>query len=346
MNAPPITTTPPPFPPAKASDYNRLDLNFRLPLPRPKVRGVVIDFHTHLLAVRHAKTWFEAADHYGMDRFLTMAPLEEAVGLQRAYPGRIHFIAIPKWGEANYDDWMRRLESFYNMGSRILKFHMAPGTMANRKYNLETPEIVRIMKEAIARGMIIMTHVGDPDTWYNGKYTDHAKFGTREEHYRLWENALEMVHPHPWVGAHLGGNPEDLGRLQHLLDRFQNLYLDCSATRWMVREISARRDAARDFFIRNQDRILFGSDQVSYDDRGFDFLASRWWCHRKLWETAYIGPSPIMDPDVPEDQQPIMRGLALPDIVLQKIYHDNATRLLERVGVSFESADEFIAESA
>jgi hypothetical protein len=134
----------------------------------------------------------------------------------------------------------------------------------------------------------------------------------------------------------MGGNPENFGRLQRLLDRFPNLMLDCSATRWMVREISARRDEAREFIIRNEDRILFGSDQVSTDERGFDFLSSRFWAHRKLWETAYIGPSPIFDPDLPEDQQPILRGLALPDQTLQKMYHDNPIQFLAKLGVSFE----------
>jgi predicted TIM-barrel fold metal-dependent hydrolase len=181
--------------------------------------------------------------------------------------------------------------------------------------------------------MIVMTHVGDPDTWYGGKYSDAAKFGTREQHYRIWESVMASIPDHPWLGAHMGGNPEDLPRLQSLLDRYPNLYLDCSATRWMVRELSARRDAARDFFIRNQDRILFGSDQVSNDERGFDFLASRWWCHRKLWETDYACPSPILDPDLPAEAQPQLRGLALPDQVLQKMYHDNAVKLMARVGV-------------
>ena len=70
------------------------------------------------------------------------------------------------------------------------------------------------------------------------------------------------------------------------------------------------------------------------DDRGFDFLASRFWAHRKLWETGYIGQSPIHDPDLPDDRQPVSRGLALPDGVLQKLYHDNAARLLARLGVT------------
>jgi len=331
------TETAQPQPAQKLPDYNRIGLDFTKPMPRPKVRGVVIDFHTHLLAARHAKGWFDAAAHFGIDKFLTMSPLEEALVLQREWGDRLHFIGIPKWADVSYDDWMRRIEAFYNLGSRIIKFHMAPGTMAMRKYSLDMPEIRKIIDEAVARRMIIMSHVGDPDTWYNGKYkAEPEKFGNREKHYQIWQETLSYIPPTQlWVGAHMGGNPENLPRLQSLLDRFPNLFLDCSATKWMVREISAQRDAARDFFIRNQDRLLFGSDQVSGDDRGFDFLASRFWCHRKLWETAYIGPSPILDPDLPPENQPTLRGLALPDVVLQKICHDNAVNLLGRIGVQF-----------
>lgn len=335
------STTPPAQPvspvlaAANESEYNRTGTDFHAPMPRPKVRGVTIDFHCHLFAVRHAPAWFEAADHYGLDCFLTMTPLEECVGLQREYGHRLHFIAVPRWQEFNLDDWLRRIEAFYNMGSRILKIHAAPQTMASRGYTLESPAIQRILQEARDRKMAVMTHLGDPDTWYAAKYTDHAKYGTRDAHYQMWERVLEQFRGHPWIGAHMGGNPENLPRLQHLLDTYPDLMLDMSATRWMVREISARRDAARDFVIRNQDRLLFGSDQVSGDDRGFDFLASRFWCHRKLWDTAYIGPCPILDPDLPADQQPVMRGLALPDQTLQRVYHDNATNLLTRLGMTF-----------
>src|SRR5207237_10140662 len=115
------------------------------------------------------------------------------------------------------------------------------------------------------------------------------------------------------------------------LTTFPTRLIDCPATRLIIRAISRRRDEAREFFIRNADRILFGTDHVSGDDRGFDFLASRFWAHRKLWETAYIGPTPILDPDLPEDQQPTMHGLALPDEVLQKLYHDNAVEVMGMV---------------
>ena len=310
-------------------------------MPRPKVRGPVIDFHCHLLANRHAPAWFEAADHYGIDAFLTMSPLEEAVGLQRDWGHRVHFIAVPRWGpgtpegQAFIDDYRVRLDGFYNLGSRMIKFHVAPGTLLMRGVPLDSPAYEALFREVVGRRMAVMTHVGDPELWYAGKYADAGKYGTRDAHYAMWERVLERYPQVPWVGAHMGGNPENLGRLQDLLDRYPQLMLDCSATRWMVREVSARREAAREFFIRNQDRIMFGSDQVSGDDRGFEFLASRFWAHRKLWETAYIGQSPIADPDLSADGQPTLRGLALPDGVLQKLYHDNAIRFLARIGMTF-----------
>jgi predicted TIM-barrel fold metal-dependent hydrolase len=331
------TPPPPTLAPAVESEYNRTGVDFRAPMPWPKVRGTVIDFHCHLFAARHARPWFEAARHYGIDCFVSMTPLEEVAGLLRDWPGRLHFIAVPQWlyeGPDYVSDWVRRIEAFYNLGSRIVKFHVAPQTIIRRGH-LDDPKLRPVFDEIRARKMVIMTHCGDPELWYQGRYADTAKYGTRDEHYRVLEGKLEEFRGQPWIGAHMGGNPEDLARLQNLLDRFPDFYLDCSATRWMAREISARRDEAREFFIRNADRILFGSDQVSGDDRGFDFLASRWWTHRKLWETAYSGPMPILDPDLPPDQQPTLRGLALPDEVIQKLYRDNALKVLARIGVSF-----------
>lgn len=324
-------------------DHNRTGLDFRRPFPRPKVRGKVIDFHVHINAASHGRAWFEACRHYGIDCSVTLTPLEEALSLARDWPGRLHFIAIPKWHdweEGFIGRWLNRIEAFYNIGSRIAKFWFAPPAIGERGWRLDSPMFRPLLREARARNMIIMTHIGDPELWYATRYADTARYGTRQSHYEMWANVLEEYKGAPWLAAHMAGNPENLERLQSLLDRYPNLWLDCSATRWMVREVALRRDEMRDFFIHNQDRIIFGSDQVTTHGRDFDFLASRFWCHRKLWETAYIGPSPIFDPDLPEDRQPVMRGLALPDECIQKLYHDNAIRLLSTVGAGAQWADE------
>src|SRR5437763_2320420 len=207
-------------------------------MPRPKVRGIVVDFHCHLLAHRHAAVWFETARHFGIDAFVTMTPLEEVLGIQRDYPGKVQFIVVPKWQDLNsttlaawLDDWRRRLDMFVNLGSRMIKFHMAPSTIQRRGLKLDAPELEPFFETIIERKLAVMTHVGDPDTWYNSKYTDHEKYSTREQHYDMWTRVMRRYPDIPWIGAHMGGNPENLPRLQWLLDTFPNLSLDCSATR-------------------------------------------------------------------------------------------------------------------
>ncbi|MEM6560612.1 MAG: amidohydrolase family protein, partial [Planctomycetota bacterium] len=191
----------------------------------------------------------------------------------------------------------------------------------------------RLLDATVASGSIIMSHIGDPQTWYDGKYAnDPLTPGDREAEYATWEQLLHDYRDHPWWGAHIGGWPENLDRIQHLLDRFPNLWLDLSATKWIARTLSAQRDVAREFMIRNQDRLMWGSDQVSHPERTFDFYASRWWVHRKLFETAHVGESPIEDPDG-EDGAVTLRGLALPTAVLEKLYRGNVVRLLASVGV-------------
>jgi hypothetical protein len=328
-------------------EFNRTGVNYSKPMPHPPIRGAVIDGHVHLTARRHAADWFAAADHFGIEYFVSQSPLEEALILQREWGHRIRFVAVPAWQRlaetGAIDDWLRRIEAFYNLGARMAKIHVAPGTMKRTRLRLDQPGVGRILSEIRDRGMIIMTHVGDPQIWYDGKYKTDADadnslafLADRDAQYQLWEERLDAFRGTPWLGAHLGGNPEDLPRVQTLLDRFPDLVLDLSATKWMVREIGRRRDDVRDFIIRNQTRIIWGSDQVSQDARGWDFYASRWWCHRKLFETAYNDTTPIHDPDLPDDQQPRLRGLALPDGILQKLYRDNVVRFMAQAGVKFD----------
>lgn len=329
---------PPSFAPPDAAECNRLGLDYRRPMPRPPVNAPVIDCHSHLLSAAHADDWFAAADHYGIDHTISMTPLEEVLPLTRGpYADRLTFIAVPEWAPGAYDEnrFWQRVDAYRDWGVRVVKFHLAPGTMIKSNLVLGGEKLRRYVDMAIERGMIVMTHIGDPETWYadpNRYGGDPDFFGTRDQHYDAWEALLDATRGHPWWGAHLGGNPEDPVRLARMLDAYPDLMLDLSATRWMVREVSRNRDAVRDFVMKYQDRLMWGSDQVSYDGRGFDFLASRWWAHRKLWETAYNDQSNISDPDV-TDGPPMLRGLALPDDVLQKLYRENVMKFLGRVGV-------------
>lgn len=319
--------------------FNRIGLDYDAPFPPPPVGPPVIDCHTHLLAERHAADWFNAADHFGVDHTITMTPLEEAIKLQRSpWADRVTLIAVPAWEPGAYDEsnFWPRVDGYHNLGSRVVKFHLAPGTMQKSNLFLGSDKLRRYVDMAIKRGMIVMTHIGDPQAWYDHpeRYGGDPEFwGTRKQHYDAWEALLEQTRGHPWWGAHLGGWPENLPRLQHLLDTYPDLMLDLSATKWIVRALAAQRDAARHFILKNVDRLMWGSDQVSQDLRGRDFYASRWWAHRTLFETDYDGESPIADPDAPGGI-PLLRGLALPKEALEKLYRGNVARFLKRVGVT------------
>ena len=63
---------------------------------------------------------------------------------------------------------------------------------------------------------VFMTHVADPDTWFQTAYADSKKYGTKLEQYKPLEELLDQYHDVTWIGAHMGGNPEDLDWLHDL----------------------------------------------------------------------------------------------------------------------------------
>ena len=326
---------------AAPPEHNVTGVDFARPLPPPP-GGPILDAHTHLFAADHAPGFFAAADALGVARVMTMTPLPEAQALlDGPFGDRATLINVPPWAPdlpdytPLYDEqlFMDRLRAFHGLGCRVVKFHQAPGSMSKHGMALGSDRHRRLLAAVAESGGVIMSHIGDPQLWYDGKYADDPQtFGRRKQHYDAWRKLLEEFRGTPWWAAHLGGWPENLPYLQSLLDDFPDLWMDLSATRWMVREVSARRDVAREFAIHNRARLLFGSDQVSGPDRTIDFYASRWWCHRKLWETAHVGTSPIHDADVPGGRV-TLRGLALPDDVLDQIYRQNLRRLMAGVGV-------------
>ncbi|MBV9064102.1 MAG: amidohydrolase family protein, partial [Alphaproteobacteria bacterium] len=110
-----------------------------------------------------------------------------------------------------------------------------------------------------------------------------------------------------------------------------NLYLDTSATKWQVREVSPRAEAYRDLVTRYADRFLFGTDLVTRHHLVREHCVSRYWCQRTLWESAWTGRSPIADADFPPEGDattPLLRGVNLPEDVVQRVYYRNAERLL------------------
>jgi predicted TIM-barrel fold metal-dependent hydrolase len=319
-------------PTARSNPANRLGLDYRSVPPRKLPGGTIIDIHTHLRAGPGAARFFEAATAYGVDRVYSMSALDQVDDLRAAFPGRVDFIAIPRWREFGTttkfrQQWLDDLAAFREKGARIMKFWMAPPMRGEHGLTLRHDFVQPVIQAALDLGYNFMVHIGDPSRWWRagGKYADTARFGSKRDQYDQLEYFLDKVSPRFVIGAHLGGDIEEPDFLQDLLDRHPNYYLDSSATKWVVREIARQPARVHEFVLRNPQRILFGTDIVVEGQHGFDHYASRFWAHQMLWETTYAGESPIEDPDA--DRPPRLAGLDLPAEVLTGLYWENARRL-------------------
>jgi hypothetical protein len=346
-------------------DYRRAAAQMPPPLG-PAARGIT-DIHIHINGPRAARVYDEVARLFGIARLLSQTRLSDAPAVKEILGDRVSFMAVPNCGQpdkshafrAGFLDDMRAWREQW--GARIVKFWAAPrlyevvGGDPADIVPLDSPWRIRHAELAVSLGMMIMTHVADPDTWFRTRYADAARYRPKPEHFIGLERMLDRF-PVPWIGAHMCGSPEDLDFLDGLLERHPNLSIDTSATKWIVRELSRHpAQRTRDFFTRWRGRILFGSDIVTLEDhlaprppsadpatpmsdlaaspeQAFDLYASRYFALRTMFESDYRGHSPIADPDLAMVEPalytpmsaPPLRGLALPPDLLQSLYHDTA----------------------
>lgn len=330
-------------------EHNVTDIDFAV-RRHFRYTGPLVDFHAHVFLTRptdpkvgppstgpgasiaQAETMLEVAREFGIVRTYTMCPpddippLRERFGAELAYNGPI----AKKLDEPD-DVAYRLLDRYLELGVDLIKFWAAPRGR-ERGLFVDAPWRIESARRARAAGVrAIMVHVSDPDVWFRTVYADAAKFGTKADQYVGLERLLEEFPDLIWVGAHMGGDPEHADHLEALLERYPHLYLDTSATKWQVREVSAHRDAICSLVCRYPQRFLFGSDLVTRHEVPRDHYVSRYWCQRTLWESDWEGRSPIADPDYPaqngEARTPLLRGLHLPSEVLEQVYYGNARRL-------------------
>ncbi|QDU70650.1 amidohydrolase family protein [Mucisphaera calidilacus] len=321
----------------KRNPANMLGLDYAAQAATFRYAGPIYDVHTHIGTLDSAEVYFHAADDYGITKTWSMTNrMEQVDALAERWGKRIAFIAVPNYEERDNPEtftshWLKRIEAFAERGCMICKFWAAPrGLDLAEHFWIDSPIRFEAMDLAKSLGMKFMSHVGDPDTWFATKYSDSSRYGTKREHFDRLRRVMDRYGDVPWLGAHMGGSPEDLEYLQVLIDTYPNYVVDTSATKWMVRELSKRPDAFRDFCRRNPGRVLFGSDIVTTDANiDYDLYASRYWSLKTLLETNYDGPSPIVDPDLsmvdpslPEDSTALLRGAGFDDELLRQVYQD------------------------
>lgn len=130
-----------------------------------------------------------------------------------------------------------------------------------------------------------------------------------EEILAIRDRLLERQPKTIFIACHFSNQGNDLGSLSKVMDRFPNLYVDMSARNY---EMGREPRTAAKFLDRYQDRVFFGTDMTPNSQ-----MYPVWW---RLLETP--------DEYMPGPNWWRLYGLELSDKVLEKIYRDNARRVL------------------
>ena len=194
------------------------------------------------------------------------------------------------------------------------------------RLRIDDPDLDPVWEAAARLGVPVFIHTADPQEFYrefdyhNERWLELALFPGRrigEEQPDFEQLARErdnLFRRHPnttFVMAHMGWQANDLATLGKLLDELPNVQTEVGA---VLYDIGRQPRAAREFFIRYQDRILFGKD--SFQPGEYPYF----W---RVFET---------DDDYFDYYRPYhafwkLYGIDLPDDVLRKLYYANALRI-------------------
>jgi predicted TIM-barrel fold metal-dependent hydrolase len=178
----------------------------------------------------------------------------------------------------------------------------------------------------------ILWHVNDPEEfWDPAEAPEWAKgpgwlyddsFPTNESLYQECERVLARHPKLKVIFAHFYFLSDFLDRAAALLECYPNVTFDLAPGIEMLHNFSKRPEAAREFFLKYQDRILFGTD---FSPR---FLLSRIWVVRNFLETEESFHVPTDDNLFWPDHRTMIRGIKLPEEALRRIYADNFRRMV------------------
>jgi len=154
--------------------------------------------------------------------------------------------------------------------------------------------------------------------WYD------SSFPTKQQ---IDREAFSVFEKHPGLNlilAHFFFLSDDLAAVARFLDAYPGFHVDLAPGVEMLHNFTRRRDEARELFVCYADRILYGTDTGA----GRHCTGpKRGWMVRHWLETDDefdVPDDPLMTPD----DRPALKGIALPEDALAKIYAGNFRRIV------------------
>jgi len=197
----------------------------------------------------------------------------------------------------------------------------------------DDPKLQPIYEEISKHGKTLLTHVAEPDVAWGPPDPNDPSWSYYQENPQWFlynkpgfpakktiidarDHVLAANPKLRMVGVHLGSMEKDLDGIGQRFDRYPNFAIDMAAR--MEYLMMAPPEKVREFLVKYQDRVLYGTDM--------DVLATADTADSvKEWESVYARDWRFLATDdsfVSEGRR--IQGLKLPESVLQKIYRDNA----------------------
>jgi predicted TIM-barrel fold metal-dependent hydrolase len=151
----------------------------------------------------------------------------------------------------------------------------------------------------------------------------HPEYPSYEDQIRARNQILRKYPVLEFVGAHLGSEEWSVERQAASLDSYPNLKMDMAARiSHLQYQSSTDREKVRNFLIKYQDRIIYGTD-LSVSEQDNNPLSS---CERmkKTWLNHWIYLATDSSIVVKEMNGAKVMGLQLPKEVIDKIFCKNA----------------------
>jgi len=236
----------------------------------------------------------------------------------------------PEFGKA----MAAQIRDAHTRGARGLKVLKDLGLgvrdASGRLVAVDDPRLDPIWAECGRLGIPVAIHTSDPDAFFEPVDATNERWdelGRRPEwsfrppafppKRELLDARNRVFAKHPktaFIALHIANHPEDLDDASAVLDRYPNVVVETGARQ---AELGRQPRRAREFFVRYQDRILFGTDAAPVEGMyrsWFRFLETADE-HFDYWNYPAQGRFRIY-------------GLELPRDVLEKVYRKNAERVL------------------
>ena len=316
---------------------------------RPRAKYPVIDIHSHQRTPLAPDRWeaiVSEMDDLNLQVLVNLSggsglKLKEGIAAVRSsqHSNRMVFFANIDFSGGVHQGFglkaAKRLEKDVELGAVGLKIFKNLGlrvkSSSGLRLSVDDPELDPIWEACARLGIPVLIHTGEPSEFFepvdrhNERWLELTLLPRRRvpsEKYPTFDelmaerNRLFSRHPATtFILAHMGWHANDLARLGALLDRNPNVYPETGA---ILYELGRQPRTSKSFFVKYQDRILFGKDSYRADEFKF------YW---RTFETAdeYF--------EYYRDYHAFWRlyGMNLPDEVLRKVYFENALRLLPSI---------------